>query len=823
MAREDASFGILHALYWFAAELATDAPVLIVVDDAHWADAMSLRFAHYLQRRLEGVPLSLLLAARVGDPVPDLRLLDLLRAEPSVRLVTLRALGREAVAAVADRMYGAPVGRGFAAACHRVTAGNPYYLRELLRALVVDGVAPTEDEAARVEQVTPRALEASVLRRVAAVGGDAPGVATVMSALGDGASLRHVACLAGVDAARAAAIARSLRTADVLAQEDPVQFMHPIVRRVVWAQLTVTERDVLHAAAARMLLDEGPASDRVAAHLLLTVPARRSWVVEALRVAGRHAVATSAVDTAIACLQRALAEPPDESVEAAVLAELGAAEALASDRLALDHLRAAIDRTADPVRRAELGLQLADVLQSLFRNVEACDVLRAALADAPQAESELRAHLEAALIATALYSGETASEGVRLLGERSGSFPPGVPGRSMRAQLALVLAFAGQPADEVGETARVALEHADARDLWSTWMAGLHQLVVAERFAEAQRLADRCGELPLVARVGRRVSSLEALRGFLKTSLGALGDAVAHLRTSLELLPAPVAPVARLLVLGWLVDALVPRGDLAEAADMLASAPAEPWPAHVGTGYAIAARGRLRLAQGRVDDALEDFHALAELARPWNLAGPGVVPWRADAATALLAAARREEARALILADLARARAYGAPGVLGRNLRVAGLAEGGTRGLELLNEAVGVLAGAPAELERARALVEYGAALRRGNQRTAARGVLDDGLRLAQRCGARPLAERAFDELRASGRRLRRSDLQAPDALTPSEHRVARLAASGMTNRNIARSLYLSPKTVEMHLSRVYRKLGVASRSDLPGALPDSL
>ena len=239
---------------------------------------------------------------------------------------------------------------------------------------------------------------------------------------------------------------------------------------------------------------------------------------------------------------------------------------------------------------------------------------------------------------------------------------------------------------------------------------------------------------------------------------------------------------------------------------MFASAPAEPWPAHIGAGYAIAARGRLRLAQGRVDDALEDFRAFAELARPWNLAGPGVVPWRADAATALLAAARREEARALILANLARARAYGAPGVLGRNLRVAGLAEGGTRRLELLNEAVGVLAGAPAELERARALVEYGAALRRGNQRTAARGVLDDGLRLAQRCGARPLAERAFDELRASGRRLRRSDLLAPDALTPSEHRVARLAASGMTNRNIARSLYLSPKTVEMHLSRVYRR-----------------
>ena len=109
--------------------------------------------------------------------------------------------------------------------------------------------------------------------------------------------------------------------------------------------------------------------------------------------------------------------------------------------------------------------------------------------------------------------------------------------------------------------------------------------------------------------------------------------------------------------------------------------------------------------------------------------------------------------------------------------------------------------------------------LRRANHRVVAREHLDVGLRLAQRCGARPLASRAYEELLTSGRRLRRGDLEDPAALTAGERRIAQMAADGLTNREIARTLFLSVKTIEMHLGRTYRKLEIATRTELGDAL----
>jgi DNA-binding CsgD family transcriptional regulator len=139
--------------------------------------------------------------------------------------------------------------------------------------------------------------------------------------------------------------------------------------------------------------------------------------------------------------------------------------------------------------------------------------------------------------------------------------------------------------------------------------------------------------------------------------------------------------------------------------------------------------------------------------------------------------------------------------------------------LALLREAVEVLEDSPALLEHGRAFTELGAALRRANRRSEARDPLRRGLELAHRCGAKPLAERAHTELAASGARPRRLVLSGLDALTPSERRVASMAANGMTNREIAQALFVTRKTVEVHLSSSYRKLGITSRSLLPGAL----
>jgi len=164
-------------------------------------------------------------------------------------------------------------------------------------------------------------------------------------------------------------------------------------------------------------------------------------------------------------------------------------------------------------------------------------------------------------------------------------------------------------------------------------------------------------------------------------------------------------------------------------------------------------------------------------------------------------------------------RAAGTPGALGTALRVAGLAEGGPGGLELLRESVAVLEGSPALLERARSLGELGAALRRAGSRADAREPLAAALELAARCGARPLAARVREELNATGARPRREWRTGVEALTPSELRVARLAAEGQTNREIAQALYVTLKTVEGHLARAYAKLGIAGRAGLADAL----
>jgi DNA-binding CsgD family transcriptional regulator len=156
---------------------------------------------------------------------------------------------------------------------------------------------------------------------------------------------------------------------------------------------------------------------------------------------------------------------------------------------------------------------------------------------------------------------------------------------------------------------------------------------------------------------------------------------------------------------------------------------------------------------------------------------------------------------------------------VGVGLRVAGLLEGGDRGLRLLRESVDVLDGSAAALELAKSLTHLGAALRRSGQPGAARAPLRRGLDLAQRLAARPVEAHALEELRAAGAKPRRRMLTGLEALTASERRTADMAASGMTNREIAQALFVTIKTVEGHLRGAFLKLGIRSRADLPALL----
>jgi DNA-binding CsgD family transcriptional regulator len=202
-----------------------------------------------------------------------------------------------------------------------------------------------------------------------------------------------------------------------------------------------------------------------------------------------------------------------------------------------------------------------------------------------------------------------------------------------------------------------------------------------------------------------------------------------------------------------------------------------------------------------------------------HIHNPAFLPWRSSAALTLHRLGRHGEALQLAQEELELARRWGAPRAVGIALRALGLVQGGTAGKALLRETITVLEGSGAQLEHARVLVDLGAALRRGNRRAEARAPLRQGLELAYRAGATGLVRQAQDELAAMGARPRKLLLTGAESLTPSERRVARMAAQGMANKELAQALFVTVKAVEVHLSSVYRKLGISSRAQLAQAL----
>ena len=322
-----------------------------------------------------------------------------------------------------------------------------------------------------------------------------------------------------------------------------------------------------------------------------------------------------------------------------------------------------------------------------------------------------------------------------------------------------------------------------------------------------------------------------AWRSHVAWRAGDLSTAEADAQAVLDVSRELGLPPGVLYGVAALADVLVDRGELDEADRLFAEAGLDGALHGADTDQPILfARGRLRAAQGRPLEALADQLACGEGLAAFGMRMP-LVPWGSEAALAAFAAGRGEEAEALIEAELTRARASAAPRALGVALRAAGTIRDDR---ELLVEAVTVLEPSPARLEHAHALFALGEHLVRFASAPTAAGraasppmpagaieLLRRALDLADRCGATALAGRAREALRAAGARPRRARVSGPAALTGSERRVAGLAAAGHSNREIAQTLFVTPRTVELHLTSTYRKLGVQARTELPAALAD--
>jgi hypothetical protein len=264
----DTSFAVLHGLYWLAANIAVARPLLITVDDTHWADLPSLRCLAYLAPRVEGLAISLLVALRPLRLAEEPPRLEAIRAE--ARVVRPRLLSEAAAADLIRSAAGSQLSVEACTALWQASGGNPFYLTELLRGVESSGFQPenvregvTRHVAGRIHRLDPDALR----------------LAQAVAVLGDGCELRQAAALAGVEFETGARLAADLVQLEVLGADSPPGFLHPIVRDSVEASLAGDERDITHRAAARLLHGDGAPPRRVAAHLLAVQSSADPWVV----------------------------------------------------------------------------------------------------------------------------------------------------------------------------------------------------------------------------------------------------------------------------------------------------------------------------------------------------------------------------------------------------------------------------------------------------------------------------------------------------------------------------------------------------------------
>lgn len=815
-------YASLNALYRLCMRLADQSPVMVVIDDLQWSDAASLRWLVYLARRLEDQPVLLMLAWRSDELGQSGDVLALIAGEPGVRRIRPQPLSPEAVGELVRAAFGIRPQERFVRACHAAAGGNPLFTMQLLEAARDEGLRPVDPDVCALADLAPERVSELVLSRLRRLSPVAVTVATQVAVLGSRAEVRHVAALSALRTEQVLDASDELAAAGLLQKDQPLEFAHPVIGSAVYQSVPAGRRATAHRRAATLLAGEGAAASRVAMHLLKAPPADDPWAVGILRAAAAAEVRPQA---RVSYLRRALAETPGKSQAEGLLA-LGRAEALVYDARAIGHLREALRRCQDPGQRAIAAGQLANCLVEQDRAAEVDPVLRAAMIGLPAADPgsapalrEPLLTLQAALLESSLHAGRLSmqrlDQAVTMAGE--GRSPAE---RELLGMAAYAAPAAGAAASDVVTLARRALREADLSTVDGPRLiiSPVWALELADHLDEADRWLLRIQEAAQRSGWPSQFILAASARAEVCCRRGALADAEQDARAALDLAEAHSSGYGSLIASAALVMALTEQGRLAEADNVVAGAADRRGPKCDLSVY-VHSRGWLRLGTGRADDAAREFQEAGRLTAAAGHDFPGFWPWRVGSVAALLALGRRKEAAVLAHEHLELTRRFGAAGPTGIALRTFGLAQRGPAQLELLAAACDELNRSPALLERAKAQLEYGAALRRIGHRAGARQPLRSALDLATRCGAAPVARRAREELAAAGGRPRRTRIYGIQALTASELRVARRAADGRTNREIAQELFVTTKAVEKHLASVYRKLGVEGRAMLAGRL----
>ena len=633
----DALYAAAHGLFQLTANQAARRPTVLCVDDLHWADIPSLRWLVGLVRRVDELPLALVVALRTGEPVADQRTLgELLGGSTTgLRLPPLDA-DSAATIVLAALPDAAPA---LTRACHAATGGNPFLLTTLLAHLKAERITAP----AAVEGIGPYVVARWVQQQLRRLPDGTTELARALAVLGRSATLRHAAALAGLEVERAAVLTDALRAAGIAAPGAELALAHPIVSAALYDGLGPGERSVWHARAARLLAADHDDPERAAVHLLRSEPAGDGAGVDLLREAADRATARGAPETAATFLRRALAEPlPDRDTDAAVRLELALALAAGRQPGTAELARDVVSRIDDPPTRADAVLRAAQALGLAGQNDVAVDLCRLVSEHPAGVPPATLARVAAELAANAWTDSRTQglSQG---MSRWAGAEPP-----LWRVGAAMEVTFGGRPAAECLAILTPLLD-GGALDKESDSLlptVATITLLVNEDLDRARA----AGEAVVAAGLERGWISAVAHGRFLRSlallPAGAVREAEADARAAYEFKLATVTPLpATLWALHPLVEALI-EGDRADEADaaLHAAGLGDPPPHALTAPLILQSRARLRLAQGRAADALTDLRDAAARWEELSVRHPGMAAWRADAVGALLSLGERAEA-----------------------------------------------------------------------------------------------------------------------------------------------------------------------------------
>ncbi|MEV6961734.1 AAA family ATPase [Streptomyces sp. NPDC051207] len=785
-------------------DMSADEPLLIGVDDVCHADADSLQCLLFLARRLRRSRIMLILGDqdRSGSRQADLR--TELSRHPYCTQIRLAPLTCDGVAALLAHDLDAHVAHSLAAGAFAVTGGNPL----LVRALAEDWEASTR--SARTEPPTGLVVGDRFAERVVSclhrLEPDALAVARAVAVVGETHRTEFIARLAEVGTIEARALVELLDESGLLHRG---RYRHRAAQEAVLRDFEAPGRIAWHRRAAAMLHAEGGRSTSIAHQLIAAGETREPWAPAVLRESAASATASGQVDFALDCLELAHSLASDEQQRAVSRAVLAEAEWRVEPARAVRHLGPLTDAVRHGLLTGRQSLAVLEYLLWHGRVDEASTTLDrlAATATGPEAAElgAVRACLELCYPARHRRAGTGAPA--------SAPVDPRVSASLVGTVLTAVRGDVAVSGDHLWQGLRT-------DEPLSRISLGLLALARPERLAT---VAPWC--LPMLADAAGHdgpdwqglFTAARADAALLQGDLRAAGEfASAALDESSRahwgvLAGAPLA---------CLLTTAAETGRLEDAAAYVnMPVPAALLETPFGLRY-LRARGQYHLAVGRPYAALSDFRTCGRLLRDWQADGPRQVPWRIDAAQALVHLDRRDEARTLLEEQL-----DGLPAddlrALGQALRhLAATLEPHERP-PLLTDAAEASQAAGDRVEFAHILADLGSAYAATGDSRRARPALRRAWRAAQECHAERLAQSLQPGLTrttsagAASRGPRLGGDRAAD-LSAAERRVGALAAQGRSNRQIAQRLCITVSTVEQHLTQVYRKLQVRNRTDLP-------